>query len=208
MPIVATEERQQLMSEGFCVFKDVLDPQTVANLNAMSEWTIAQEEPDHFEKHRAQGCILPYWKYSHPAFADLLIHPGALSALAELGFSNPKVWSGYVISKPPHSPPLYWHQDGVLWNHPISYTNKPQQYFLMYYLVDTDLGNGCLRVIPGSHLKRHALHDLGREAHQADEITRATNLDHPALRKAAVGQSCQLWEILGTRLNCRQNPSV
>ena len=102
-----------------------------------------------------------------------------------MGFEGTTFSTGFVISKPPHSPPLYWHQDGVLWNHPISYTNKPQQYFLMYYLVDTDLDNGCLRVIPGSHLKRHALHDLGREAHQADEITRATNLDHPALRKAA-----------------------
>ena len=90
-----------------------------------------------------------------------------------------------MISKPPHSPPLYWHQDGVLWNHPISYTNEPQQYFLMYYLVDTDLGNGCLRVIPGSHLKRHDLHDLGRQAHQDDDVLRATNMEHPALQPAA-----------------------
>ena len=54
----------------------------------------------------------------------------------------------------------------------------------MYYLVDTNRHNGCLRVIPGSHLKRHALHDLGRAAHQDDGVRRATDLKHPALQVA------------------------
>ena len=42
---------------------------TVAKLNAMSEWTIAQEDPEHFERHRAQDCIIAYCKFPHPAFA-------------------------------------------------------------------------------------------------------------------------------------------
>ena len=184
MPIVATEKREQLLRDGFCVFENVLDPEMVARLNHMSEWTIAQEDPAHFERHRAQGCIIPYWKYPHPAFTEVITHPRALSALAELGFDHPKVWSGFVISKPPSGPPLYWHQDGVLWNHPISYTDRPQQYFLMYYLVDTTPENGCLRLIPGSHLKRHPLHDLPRKAHADDDIGRAADLDHPALQRA------------------------
>ena len=29
----------------------------------------------------------------------------------------------------------------------------------MYYLVDTTPENGCLRVLAGSHLKRHPVHD-------------------------------------------------
>jgi ectoine hydroxylase-related dioxygenase (phytanoyl-CoA dioxygenase family) len=73
----------------------------------------------------------------------------------------------------------------VLWDHPISYTDRPQQYFLMYYLVDTSRHNGCLRVIPGSHLKRHPLHDLPRNAHESDEVGTAANLEHPALQPAA-----------------------
>ena len=81
---------------------------------------------------------------------------------ANLRKPSPKFWSGFVISKPPHSPPLYWHHDGVLWEHPISYTNQPQQYFLMYYLVDTNVHNGCLRLIPGSHLKRQPLQTCGQ----------------------------------------------
>ena len=41
MPIVATEKREQLIREGFCVFENVLEPEMIVKLNAMSEWTIA-----------------------------------------------------------------------------------------------------------------------------------------------------------------------
>ena len=182
MPIIAKEKREQLIREGYCTFENVLEPEMVAKLNAMSEWTIAQEDPAHFDQHRSQGCLIPYWRYPHPAFAELIVCPRAMAVLAELGFDHPKVWSGFVISKPPHAPPLFWHQDGVLWDHPISYTDQPQQYFLMYYLVDTNRRNGCLRVVPGSHLKRHALHDVrpGRD----DGVARASNLDHAAFQHA------------------------
>ena len=61
MPITAVEKRTQLMRDGFCVFENVLEPEMVAKLNAMSEWTIAQEDEEHFEQHRSQGCIIPYW---------------------------------------------------------------------------------------------------------------------------------------------------
>ncbi len=185
MPITAVEKRAQLMRDGFCIFENILESEMVSKLNAMSEWTIAQEDAEHFAQHRAQGCIIPYWKYPHPAFAEIIAYPRALAALAELGFDQPKVWSGFVISKPPHSPPLYWHQDGVLWAHPISYTDQPQQYFMMYYLVNTNQRNGCLRLIPGSHLKRHVLHDLNRDAHAGDEVRRASDMRHPAFQRAA-----------------------
>ena len=104
MPTPAGEKRAQLMRDGFCIFENVLEPEMVAKLNAMSEWTIAQEDAEHFEKHRSQGCIIPYWKYPHPTYPELIAHPRALAALAQLGFDQPKVWSGFVISKPPHSP--------------------------------------------------------------------------------------------------------
>lgn len=41
----------------------------------------------------------------------------------------------------------------------------------MYYLVDNDQRNSCLRVITGSHHKRHALHNAARKAH-ADNWSR------------------------------------
>ena len=82
-----------------------------------------------------------------------------LAALAQLGFAQPKFGHGRIISKPPHSLPLFWHEDGRFGDDPVSYPWQPIQCFLMFYLNDTSAQNGCLRVIPGSHLKRHSLHD-------------------------------------------------
>ena len=184
MPITATAEREQLIRDGFCVFEQVLDADTVAGLNEMSEWTLAQVDPSHFADNRARGSIIPYWTYPHPAFTQLLGHAGALAVFASLGFDRPKVWSGFVISKPPHSPPLHWHQDGLLWGHPISYTDQPQQFFLMYYLVDTSRDNGCLRLVPGSHRKRHPLHDQDPRATRDHDVILDVVLDHPAFQHA------------------------
>jgi hypothetical protein len=77
MPIIAKKKREQLIREGYCIFENVLPPEMVAKLNAMSEWTIAREDPAHFDQHRAQGCIIPYWRFPHPAFAGLvrIAHP-------------------------------------------------------------------------------------------------------------------------------------
>ena len=77
-----------------------------------------------------------------------------------------------LLSKPPHGPPLYWHQDATYWNHPMSALPWPSRVFLSYYLVDTTRENGCLRIIPGTHRKRTELHDLLPDAH-SPEMQRA-----------------------------------
>ena len=38
--------------------------------------------------------------------------------------------------------------------------------FVSYYLSDTSIDNGCLKVIPGSHRRRHELHDKLVPAHE------------------------------------------
>lgn len=176
------EKREQLIRDGYCTFEGVVDEATIARLNEMSEWTIAQEVPEHFERRRSQGCIISYAKYPHPAFTEIIADPRALAVLSELGFAHPRVWSGYLISKPPGGPPLFWHQDGPLWGHPIAYTDRPQLYFLMWYLVDTSRENGCLRLIPGSHLKRHPMHDVHTRGDES--VSRAADLAHPAFSRA------------------------
>ena len=103
--------------------------------------------------------------------------------LAELGFDEPKFGHGRIISKPPQSPPLFWHEDGRFWNDPVSYTWQPIQCFLMYYLTDTTPHNGCLRVIPGSHRKRHPLHDQASPMH-TDELRTYANPENIAFQRA------------------------
>jgi len=55
----------------------------------------------------------------------------------------------------------------------------PQQVFLMYYRVDTNRHNGCLRVVPGSHVNDNPLHTILSEAHTA-AIDAAEDLSNPA----------------------------
>ena len=165
---IDTEKRQQLLKDGFCIFEQVLDPAMLDELRAVTQRLIAQVSAGDAEKYKYQGTNVQV-NYQDPVFAKLFAYPKALAALAQLGFPAPKFWSAFMLSKPPHGPPLYWHQDWWAWDEPASLEATPPQVFLMYYLTDTNRENGCLRVIPGTHHRRIDLHDQLREAH-----TRAT----------------------------------
>ena len=79
-----------------------------------------------------------------------------------MGYNNPKWSSGYIIRKESNSAPLYWHNDWWAWDDPISFAKEPPMIFVMFYLTNTNKTNGCLRVIPGSHLNKNAkILDLG-----------------------------------------------
>ena len=156
------KQREQFARDGFYVFENILDPLTLDRLSSFSDEVLAEQEPEHFQRHRTTGSMVMIdWgmAYQHHVIAELIAHPKALGALKQLGFHDPKFGHGRIISKPLYSPPLFWHEDGRFWDDPVSYTPQPIQCFFMYYLTDTTPENGCLRLIPGSHLKRHPLHD-------------------------------------------------
>lgn len=182
MTITNPEQRRQLDRDGYCRLESIIDQRLLARLRAVTDEVLARTEAAHFEEKRSQGSVIPV--FAHPFLAELIAHPPVLAALAGLGFADPKWGSGFIISKPPHSPPLFWHQDGRFWDEPVSYTPQTIQCFLMVYLVDTTPQNGCLRVIPGSHLKRHPLHDRLPGAH-ADALGRMDDPQHPAYQEVA-----------------------
>ena len=155
-----------LCDRGFCVFENVLPPALVAELRAVTDALLDAVPASDQEKFRYQGSNLAV-TLDQPVLARLVAWPASLQALASLGFPSPKYWSGYIISKPPHAPPLYWHQDWPFWDDPISAQPEPAQLFLMYYLVDTRRENGCLRAIPESHRRRLPFHDQLPAAHTA-----------------------------------------
>ncbi len=161
---IDADQRRKLLRDGFCLFEQVLDGRLLDRTRTIADALLDRQPPEHFEQQKSTGSMISV--YDDPAFAELVSCPAAIDALGRLGFPRPKWWSGFVISKPAHSPPLFWHQDWWGWNHPVSYGDPvPQQLFLMYYTVDTAPGNGCLRLIPGSHLERHPLHDAAPNAH-------------------------------------------
>ena len=175
------EKRQQLDRDGFCLLENIIDAEMLDRLRAVTDEVLAQQDEAHFVENRAQGSLIRVTE--HQFMARLVAYPAILDALARLGFDDPKWGSGFIISKPPPSPPLFWHQDARFWDHTISYTSKTIQCFLMIYLVDTTPENGCLRLIPGSHLKRHRLHDALPRAHE-DDLSRIDDPDHQAFQRA------------------------
>ena len=171
------DTRKQLLRDGYCVLEQILSPEMLERVRVASNDLIAAQPAEHFDRYKSTGSMISV--YNDPFFAELVAYQPALDALDSLGFPDSRWTSGFVISKPGHSPPLFWHQDWWAWNDPVSYTDLPLQLFLMYYLVDTSIENGCLRVIAGSHRKRHRIHDSVHTTHNK-ELSRATDPSHPA----------------------------
>jgi ectoine hydroxylase-related dioxygenase (phytanoyl-CoA dioxygenase family) len=167
------------------VLPQVLDGEVVAELRAHARARLASQDSEHFERFRYHGSMLPLdWR--DELTAKLVAWPATIRALRDLGFSHPKWLSGYIISKPPRSPALWWHQDWWAWREPESFSPMPPQLFVMYYLRDVQPHDGCLRVIPGSHRRRHPLHDRLPEAHCPDLNDPAAAADAQAPQRGEV----------------------
>lgn len=158
----------------------VLGPGDVRRYRALARRILAPQGSEEYrQKHLAIGSLLDILR--DPESVDLIGHPPTLAALRLLGFDDPRYEHGIVFNKLPRTPRTFWHQDGTAWDHPSAYTPDPQELILIYYLVDTTPRNGCLRVIPGSHRKRHPLHDHLRGSYTPD-LRRMSDPSSPAFR--------------------------
>ena len=175
----ATRYRRQLIEDGFCRIPDVAPDELIVRTRQVADRVMEQAEAGADRAKLIQHTSIELWKM--PELAPLIGLPAALEVLAALGYPHPRYYTGFCISKWPETgPALYWHQDGIFWDQAISYTEVPHQFFLMYYLVDTNRTNGCLRVIPGSHRKRHRLHALPPRDKEVVQRAEA-EAGHPAL---------------------------
>lgn len=179
MPTTATPLRTQLLEQGYCLFENVLDHAMIQELERATEELLAAYPESEAQRVKYQGSKI-LLTFQYPVFPRLFAWPKAIEALHELGYAHPKWQSAYLLSKPPHGPPLYWHQDWAAWDEPVSADPEPAQIFLMYYLTDTTRENGCLRVIPGTHRRRIPFHDELPEAHA--DVSYGASLDDPLFR--------------------------
>ncbi len=157
-PQTALEKRGQMIRDGFCVVDNILSGEFLQELRVESERLICRHtQSDHAVYH---GQHLMVSGADSPVVQKLLDSPSTRCALDEMGFDDFEPAKGIIVlTKDPGGPPFYWHQDWYHWNDPISCAPWPQHLFLKYYLTDTALENGCLRVIPGTHCKRIDFHD-------------------------------------------------
>ncbi|MEM7019097.1 MAG: phytanoyl-CoA dioxygenase family protein [Pseudomonadota bacterium] len=184
--------RQQLLEDGFCIVDGHLPEGTIDMLRSWSDdWL---QKVKHSKRWKYQGSDIYVGGIRHQAkhypnhpkdeVVDMLIEQPK-EIMAALGIAD--LHSGgifQIISKPAHAPALYWHQDWGRWGDPISMSPWPQQVFLNWYLTDTRPENGCLRAIPGSHLRRLELHSHLIKPHEGggydvDEEDEWMFYDHP-----------------------------
>lgn len=166
--VSATREARQLEEQGYCVFPAVYSAELVGQLRSaidegglLAPDAIAAYEANPFQGIWGLQDLSASSADASRVIPRLLSWEPALAALRQAGVTNPRFTSGYSLSKPGGGPALYWHRDWHYWSsEPESAMPRATQLFLMLYLVDTTPTNGCLKVLPRSHLSRVGLDDL------------------------------------------------
>lgn len=151
-----TAGARELSEFGYTVLHNVVDPDALAELTGRVDRRLAAISASHLGRFRHHGSMLPL-TYKDPEVTSVLSSGALVEGLNNLRLGDVRWLSGYVISKPPQGPGLWWHQDWWAWEDPITVRRKAPQLFAILYLQKTDKDNGCLRVIPGSHCCPHPL---------------------------------------------------
>ena len=138
----------------------------VARIRAIST-TRAADLRARLEAAEARGDISAYLRNkSHLAFPwlDALIRDaGVLDAVESVIGPNILCWGAGFFIKDPHNPSFVsWHQDSTYWG------LEPADIVTAWVaLSDSDLENGAMRVIPGSHKQDQLAH---RDTFAADNL--------------------------------------
>ena len=130
MKTQSKEKYSQLIQDGFCIVPGVLTSELLEQLKIVTDRLCRADDVKVRRRFRSQGSMLS--TMCDPIFAELIAWPTALSLFTQMGFDTPTFTDGYIISKPPNSPPLFWHYDWFAWDDPSTYDKRPQQVFFMY----------------------------------------------------------------------------
>jgi hypothetical protein len=178
MDQVTSAAGNRFESSGWDIIRGFLDPSELALIAATLEEVRVLPRPSCM---RRPGNDLIPLRWRDAVVARFLGARRRVQRLRDLLRAPDLKWlSGYVSTKAPHSPALWWHQDWWCWDHPISFARSAAQVAVLCYLSDTSERNGALRVLPGSHHKSTAIHAQLPEPH--GEYANGLPLDHPAMR--------------------------
>ena len=132
--------KAQFDHNGYVIFRDVLDPELVAESSRHIAWLMAHN-PD------LRPELLGHTLVQHDPFWVRLISDDRLLDIAQQ-FIGPNIalFASHYISKPPFDgQPVLWHQDGSYW--PLD----PMEVVTLWLAIDASTPeNGCMRVIPGT----------------------------------------------------------
>jgi ectoine hydroxylase-related dioxygenase (phytanoyl-CoA dioxygenase family) len=147
---------------GFVVLRRFLNGSEIADMQTAVESLV--DSPPTSACSRPNNTLLPL-RWNNPIIEIALASKHRVQVLTEvLGAHDLKWISGYISIKEARSPALWWHQDWWCWDHPVSYRQVSPQVALLCYLTATDVQNGALRILPGSHHRSSAIHACLPEA--------------------------------------------
>jgi hypothetical protein len=160
-PMLAQTQLNQFAKDGFLLGPQLLSPDEVAVLQDETLRVIADRDdptkPQPIMCHNMTGDpnrtvwqIVDIFRASAP-FLALVNHPVVAEEIAQLsGGKSIRLWHDQIQYKPAAvGGANHWHQDAPYWP-PL--TPKDQQVTAWVALDDADEENGCMRMVPGSHL--------------------------------------------------------
>ena len=180
--IASNHLRHRLNRDGYVVVPRFLPPERLHYLAHVAETVRGRPVADSLGRDRYTGHVTEMAEL--PQLAEALSWPDHFNLLREIGFHDPRWFMAFLLQKPPGSAGLYWHQDWWGWRERSSYYPAPPLLFMMFYLVDTGPRNGCLRVLPGTHLRQHPLHRASALA----DYTSPSSFTAPELFSHAKGE--------------------
>ena len=138
---------EQYRNEGYAVGGRILDDSELARLRAELDSIIERLPPDRRPEN------MPSLHYENGYLRDLFLSDNLIDVAAQIVGPDVALFTSYVISKRPDDGlAVDWHQDAAFF--PI----EPMDTFTLWLAVDdSDVENGCMRVLPGTHRKQAVL---------------------------------------------------
>jgi hypothetical protein len=145
---LSPEQVAQYEREGFFFPVPVLTPAEAATFRVAFENLEARLGGRPAHRQLVQPHLCYRWAY------DLAVHPRVLDAVEAIVGPNILVHSSSIFPKYPGDlERICWHQDAYYWG-----LNQPRLTSAWIALSDSTVENGCMRAVPGTHLRGVAPH--------------------------------------------------
>ncbi|MEE2658234.1 MAG: phytanoyl-CoA dioxygenase family protein [Candidatus Latescibacterota bacterium] len=139
--MTTSKERQSYDREGYAIYDGVVAAELVQEARDHVVWLL-ERNPELRPEHLHHNLMTndPFW-------VRLVADDRLVDIAVEYVGDDVALFASHYISKPPKDGrPVLWHQDGSYW--PL----EPMEVVTLWLAVDeSNLDNGCMRVIPGSH---------------------------------------------------------
>src|ERR1044072_1313347 len=139
--VIPDEQIDQYNRDGVLFPIPVLSPDEVAFFRCALEDLLTSLDNRETSAQISQTHLFFRWAY------DLATHPAILDAVDDIIVPDLLVQTSTIVRKHPQDPRyVSWHQDGHYWR--ISAPCLPSAWVA---LSASEVENGCMQVIPGSH---------------------------------------------------------